>query len=264
MHYARRLLLVAAVVALTVTAQAEGPGYFEVDHIDGLIYEGDTAKVQIGRPIVYHIRMENTGIGGNGILGMRNAFRVYGPLSFQPVAFGPGEFDLCGPWFSLVCQYEYFSCDGIGADTVGFKSASMADPGVYLGFNEVVFAISTQVDDPGCVGQSVCLDSAYYPGAEEQSWVWVPGYESPAWNGPICYEIAPCCVGIRGNINGDIDDQVDIQDLLYLVSYMFSGDAAPPCQEEADVNASGTLDIQDLVGLVSYMFEGGPPPIGCP
>ncbi len=77
-----------------------------------------------------------------------------------------------------------------------------------------------------------------------------------------------CC-----NLRGDIDHSgagPDISDLVYLVSYMFSGGTPPPCEEggvylEADVDGSGAgPDISDLVYLVSYMFSGGPAPVPCP
>lgn len=72
-----------------------------------------------------------------------------------------------------------------------------------------------------------------------------------------------CCV-IRGDINHS-GSGPDIADLVYLVAYMFSGGAEPPCMEEANVNNDGSPvpDIADLVYLVNYMFGGGPPPAPC-
>lgn len=73
-----------------------------------------------------------------------------------------------------------------------------------------------------------------------------------------------CCQGIRGNIDNDPGDNIDIADLVYFVTYSFSGGPAPECFEEADVDASITLDIADIVYLVTYMFSGGPAPLDCP
>jgi hypothetical protein len=72
-----------------------------------------------------------------------------------------------------------------------------------------------------------------------------------------------CCIGMRGDVNGDGND-ADISDLVYLVDFMFGGGPEPPCFEEADVNGD-TMgpDISDLVYLVDYMFGGGPPPLDC-
>ncbi len=66
---------------------------------------------------------------------------------------------------------------------------------------------------------------------------------------------------------GDLDGSgsgPDISDLVYLVSYMFSGGPPPVHMAAADVNGDGTgPDISDLVYLVSYMFGGGDP-LSCP
>jgi hypothetical protein len=84
-----------------------------------------------------------------------------------------------------------------------------------------------------------------------------------------------CCMQpIRGNVDYDPADQIDISDLVYLVDYMFNQGPEPPCWEEANVDGSGPatppdegsddIDISDLVHLVDYMFTGGPPPADCP
>ena len=74
----------------------------------------------------------------------------------------------------------------------------------------------------------------------------------------------PCCRYRRGNVNGDALDQIDIADLVFLVSYSFNSGPEPPCFEEADVDATGGLDIADIVYLVEYMFAGGDSPVDCP
>lgn len=75
-----------------------------------------------------------------------------------------------------------------------------------------------------------------------------------------------CCVFIRGNVNNDPAEMIDIADLVFLVDYMFGTPSGPqpPCFEEADVDNSLTLDIADLVYLVDYMFGSGPAPLSCP
>ncbi len=93
--------------------------------------------------------------------------------------------------------------------------------------------------------------------------------------------IPGCCVGeIRGNVDGigtDIDlieTGIDISDMVYLVDYMFTGGAAPPCFAEANIDGSNPgadlepdtaddIDISDMVYLVDYMFTGGVAPATC-
>ncbi|MCK4460572.1 MAG: hypothetical protein KAW46_02150 [candidate division Zixibacteria bacterium] len=65
-----------------------------------------------------------------------------------------------------------------------------------------------------------------------------------------------CCVGMRGNIDFDPGDAIDISDLVYLVDYMFTGGPEPPCFEEADVTGDGEIDIEDLICIVDGMFLG--------
>jgi hypothetical protein len=73
-----------------------------------------------------------------------------------------------------------------------------------------------------------------------------------------------CCQGMRGNVDGSLDDVLDISDIVFLVDYMFDDGPTPPCLEEADIDGSGILDIADLVYLVDYMFNQGPAPVECP
>lgn len=70
---------------------------------------------------------------------------------------------------------------------------------------------------------------------------------------------------IPGDVNGDFDGP-DISDLVYLVTYMFSGGQAPPWPSwRANVNGDFIgPDISDLVYLVAHMFSGGPPPKSAP
>ncbi|KAA3633580.1 MAG: PKD domain-containing protein [Calditrichaeota bacterium] len=79
--------------------------------------------------------------------------------------------------------------------------------------------------------------------------------------------IASCCIGIRGNVDNDPSDQINIADLVYFVDYSFGSPSGPvpACFEEADVDSSTTLDIGDIVYLVNYSFgsPSGPAPLSC-
>lgn len=73
-----------------------------------------------------------------------------------------------------------------------------------------------------------------------------------------------CCVGVRGNTDGDAQDLVNISDMTYLVSHLFSAGDAPPCFEEGDVTADEAINISDMTYLVAYLFSGGAAPAECP
>jgi plastocyanin len=74
-------------------------------------------------------------------------------------------------------------------------------------------------------------------------------------NGP-----PPCTT--CGDANGD--GAVDISDVVFLISHIFSGGVAPgDCnytKGKGDANGDGGVDISDAVYLISRIFSGGLPP----
>jgi hypothetical protein len=73
-----------------------------------------------------------------------------------------------------------------------------------------------------------------------------------------------CCIGVRGNVDGDLEQNVNITDVTYLLSYLFDGGSVPGCPDEADANADSLINVQDVVHIIAYLFGGGPAPAGCP
>jgi hypothetical protein len=65
-------------------------------------------------------------------------------------------------------------------------------------------------------------------------------------------------VYVCGDANGD--GSVDISDVVYLISYIFSGGSAPAPLLAGDANCDQTIDISDVVYLISYIFSGGTAP----
>jgi hypothetical protein len=75
-----------------------------------------------------------------------------------------------------------------------------------------------------------------------------------------------CCIGNRGNVDGDINDVVNILDLTYLINRLFRGGPLPPCPEEANLDGdqNNQITVLDLTFLVDRLFRGGPAPGPCP
>ena len=58
---------------------------------------------------------------------------------------------------------------------------------------------------------------------------------------------------------------IDLDGIIMLLGYIFSGNYVPEPLESGDVNCDGIVDIDDVVYLLEYIFAGGPEPyIDCP
>ncbi len=77
-----------------------------------------------------------------------------------------------------------------------------------------------------------------------------------------CCEAVSCCVGIRGDVNGD--GFWAIGDVTYLAAYIYRDGPPPECFLQADVNGDFIIDDDDLTYLANFRFTGGPPPVDCP
>lgn len=58
---------------------------------------------------------------------------------------------------------------------------------------------------------------------------------------------------------GDVDGSglVDIDDIVYLISYIFGGGPPPVPLESGDVDCTFAIDVDDVVYLIQYVFAGG-------
>jgi hypothetical protein len=65
----------------------------------------------------------------------------------------------------------------------------------------------------------------------------------------------PSCCG-----DADSSGDIDIDDAVYLISYIFGGGPAPEPYEVGDFDCSGNIDIDDLVYVITYIFSGGRAP----
>jgi hypothetical protein len=74
--------------------------------------------------------------------------------------------------------------------------------------------------------------------------------------------LSPFVVGLPSYVCGDADasGEVDIDDVVYLIAYIFSGGPAPDPYESGDANCSSDVDIDDVVYLIAYIFSGGNAP----
>jgi hypothetical protein len=60
--------------------------------------------------------------------------------------------------------------------------------------------------------------------------------------------------------DADTSGEVDIDDVVYLINYIFADGPAPHPVESGDADCSGDVDIDDVVYLIAYIFSGGNAP----
>ncbi len=76
----------------------------------------------------------------------------------------------------------------------------------------------------------------------------------------VSEEFIRITVGMYQCGDADATGAIDIDDIVYLIAYVFQGGAEPVPAESGDVNCSSASDIDDIVYLIGYVFQGGPMP----
>ena len=110
-----------------------------------------------------------------------------------------------------------------------------------------------------CDTMTVCVDTMFWPSSHltfvrHDAVVYYPRHNMP------------CCMSVelqpfpRGDANGN--GEVHIEDIIYLINYLFMGGSAPPTVRAGDANCDGVVDIADAIYLINYLFMDGSPP-GC-
>jgi uncharacterized delta-60 repeat protein len=104
---------------------------------------------------------------------------------------------------------------------------------------------------------------------EDHSWplavdgqgnVYVSGYSYGGSGTQFDYTTIKYIQFLRGDANGD--GMINVNDVVFLINYLFIGGPAPQPLQAGDANSDGVVNINDVVYLINYLFVGGPPP-GC-
>lgn len=66
---------------------------------------------------------------------------------------------------------------------------------------------------------------------------------------------------VPGDVTGDME--VTINDVVYILNYLFIGGPAPNIFRSGDANGDEEINITDVIYLINYLFVGGPPPAEC-
>lgn len=71
--------------------------------------------------------------------------------------------------------------------------------------------------------------------------------------------VCDTCTYICGDVN--TDRKVNVNDITYLINFLYRYGPAPMLFETADVNNSGSINAQDVTYLMNFLYRGGRPPI---
>jgi hypothetical protein len=176
------------------------------------------------------------------------------------------------------------SCSGPGAELC--RHTVVADRATYElpNIGTVVFPSPCPVDGPFFItleyvtGESgstpsICYDDQAPPDTCVNWFRFVYWYEwydiwTPPYPGyPMFWvEVEDTCSVIIGDANNSGGGApIDIDDVVYLIGYIFSGPPPPVPYAVAsgDANCSCGVDIDDVVYLIAHIFSGGPPPCTC-
>ena len=159
-----------------------------LDNMTGL-YAGDS--VIMGESVRWNFRLTYTPGDGSAITGSTNGFEVYTHLggaytdNFTAITYDTF------PWgwpslYDLLFNFNEFSIDGLGADTVGFGGAKLFGPGIADGTDSLCWWIETT---PSADSDTLCIDSAFYPPGGEWLWATTSGNFYPDWGGPYCFHV---------------------------------------------------------------------------
>jgi hypothetical protein len=133
----------------------------------------------------------------------------------------------------------------------GYNSLTMFDDGNHhdaLAGDSIFGAVIPPLSSPGTI--------SYYIYAEDGSGA---STNDPPNAPSIIYTIiVASSVFICGDANGD--DQVNVGDAVFTISYVFKGGPAPDPVCEGDSNGDGDVNIGDGVFDINYIFKGGPAP----
>lgn len=166
---------------------------------------------------------------------------------------------------------EISSDSGYIPDSLCTDSANYANFGVTVLKVDPrsIFSDATGTEFLGWGWKDVCRDSNCIEYLEDSCITW----ECIEWDsvyapdtskiyyydGSVTLDCADCdwIVG-----DADASAYIDIDDVVYLINYIFGGGDPPiPVPDAGNPDCSIDVDIDDVVFLIAYIFQGGPPPL---
>ncbi len=172
-------------VVVNMTIYAEPEAAMILDNVTG---HYGTTGIKTGVPVTFTMRAINN--TGDNVVGILNGYRVYSPDEAQWDTLTADTFSAFASMFDLVFIINEFSTDGSGVDTVGFGGATMLDPGMPDGYDDLAYTITIGPIDSIYDGQIICMDSSWFP--PMSAWQWNNSFATaiyPDWSGPHCFMV---------------------------------------------------------------------------
>ena len=255
-------LMLALLLALPSGATAQE---LYVSNIQGTFAPG---KVSPGETITVTIAVDMSGAPSN-LVGVSLGWVIDSQdgATWDTVVIGePASFDYYD-YFDFLRQHTWFNPPP-GMDTVWVGYSRLFYDGIPVGdsveFVEIEFG---PINGP--LGATITLDSATNFGLSQLAWM-VNVAEEPVEVNPtfdaLTFEIAECCVGGVGNIDGGLDDNVNLTDVTIMANSLFRTFEPFICPAEANCNGdpAGDINLSDITALINHLFISFEPLPACP
>lgn len=271
--WAGRILIFVLVLAQQ-SASGTGVGDVEV-HLNG----GDDV-IRLNENNTLEIWIKNDSPLGSMTLGFQFSRGTYLNITWnlgygnEPPVMEHG--DAIGSWegneWCTGFLTPYTDLNGSSRDTIGMYGGCSEEfplhwPDAILCYSMEFYA--TSIFETLTPTMAWCVDNIYIlPGFTweflEDAGGYAPDYNGVPNSSPSNPD-APCILFgaiTRPVVCGDADGSgaVDIDDVVYLIAYIFSGGPPPEPLASGDADCSGDVDIDDVVYLIAYIFSGGNAP----
>jgi hypothetical protein len=103
------------------------------------------------------------------------------------------------------------------------------------------------------------IDTTFFPPGQNLAFTHIPSVE-------FVPQFTKLEIQTLGALAGDVDQSgaVDIEDVAFLIDYVFRSGPSPSRLAYADVNCDCKISLSDVIYLINYLFKSGPAPqSGC-
>ncbi len=213
-----------------------------------------------GRCVIQFVNYPEYGAAAGDVVNAEVILEADGTILFQYLSIASG-FDIAN------CAVGMENADGTDGLEVAYLTSYLKDslairftpPYRWLTLGQEAGSLAGgEADTIGLTITAVDIDTGLY-----QANIVITNND-PDEN-PVTVPVSLTVTGQPQYICGDVNNNgvgPDVEDLTYLVAYLFQNGPPPPVLEAADMDGSGGGPlVDDLTYFVAYLFQNGPPPI---